>query len=284
MKYDNLGIIPVLTTPAGSCVTEANWHEAGVRAVSFYLTALLMKPGLDFLKTLPNLATYVGWQGTSILNSSLLSIATDGRYALRSDYDGARSHYSVEDILTLIANLQPNIVILPEGMLQKSEKTWEALPDTLFPFVPVIDLAKCSDSVRPYGVYISYDESATSPSVLLQQIERYKDIPCYIAGDLNLPLMLDLVKKGIKFIESDIPASDACMGNVYSNNGLISLPTNDCVMQFEVIDKNCKCPVCNQNFTQAYLHHLLEHTPLLCQRYLVQHNVHYCQTALCGKL
>lgn len=284
MKYDNLGIIPVLTTTAGSCATEANWREAGAHAASFYLTALLMKPGLDFLKTLPNLASYVGWQGTSILNASLLNMATDGRYALRSDYDGARSYYSVEDILTLIAKLQPNIVVLPEGTLQKNEKSWEALPDTIFPFVPVNDVAKCSKITRPYGVYVSYDEASISPSVLLQKLERYKDIPRYVAGDLNLSLMLDLVSKGIKFIESDIPAIDACMGNVYGNANLISLPTQDCAMQFEVIDKNCKCPVCNQNFTQAYLHHLLEHTPLLCQRYLVQHNIHYCQTALCVKM
>lgn len=280
MKDESLGIIPVVTTEAGSCITGANWQEAGVRAASFYLTALLMKPGFAFLKTLPDLATYVGWHDTLVLNASLLKMAADGRYTLRSDYDGGRSHYSVEDILTLIASLQPTIAILPQGMSQKNETHWESLPEAIFPFFPAIDLPDCSETARPYGVYLAYDKASSSPSELLQQLDKYNDIPCYVAGDLSLPLMLDLVRKGAKFIESDIPASDACAGNVYSSEGLISLQTNACTMRFEAIDKNCKCPVCSQNFTQAYLHHLLEHTPLLCQRYLVQHNVHYCQAAI----
>ena len=278
MKDENIRIIPVLTTQAGSCMTEANWQAAGVHVASFYLTALLMKPGFDFLKTLPSIAVYTGWQGRSVLNASLLKMAADGRYVLRSDYDGSSSYYSVEEILTLIATLQPNVVILPQGTLDKNAKLWESLPESICLFVQANDVARCSEIGRSYGVYIAYDKTTTSPYQLLQQIEQYQAIPHYIAGDLNLPLMLDLVGKGIKYIESDTPASDAYEGNVYSSGGMISLQNQDCAMRFEVIDKNCKCSVCSQNFTQAYLHHLLEHTPLLCQRYLIEHNIHYCQT------
>jgi queuine tRNA-ribosyltransferase len=277
MKYEKLGVIPVLTSQAGSCLTGANWQEAGVRAASFDLTALLMKPGFDFLKTLPDLAAYVGWHDTLILNASLLKMGPDGRYALRSHYDGGRSYYSVEDILTLIAKLQPDIVILPEGLSQ----FWITLPKTILPFVPVEDLPNCSETERPYGVYIAYDKASSSSSTLFQQLDRHKDVLCYVAGDISLPLMIDLVGKGINFIESDIPASDACVGNVYCQEGVLSLQTKESATRFELIDKNCKCPVCSQNFTQAYLHHLLEHTPLLCQRYLVQHNLYHCQAAIC---
>lgn len=279
MKDENMGIIPVLTTQAGSCTTEANWQAAGVHAASFYLTALLMKPGLDFLKTLPCLAAYTGWQGRSVLNASLLKMASDGRYVLRSDYDGARSYYSVEDIVRLITGLQPTIAILPPGTLQNNAQSWESLSENIFPFVPASDVAACSEIERSYGVYIAYDKTTTSSSQLLQRLDQYQDIPRYVAGDLDLRLMLDLESKGIKYIESDIPASDAYEGNVYSSEGTISLQNKDCAMRFEVIDTNCKCAVCSQNFTQAYLHHLLEHTPLLCQRYLIEHNIHYCQTA-----
>ena len=44
-------------------------------------------------------------------------------------------------------------------------------------------------------------------------------------------------------------------------------------MQFETIDPECTCPTCSQQFTKAYLHHLLQQTPLLCHRLLIQHNV-----------
>ena len=92
--------------------------------------------------------------------------------------------------------------------------------------------------------------------------------------------MQDLIKAGVQIVESDKPASDACSGVVYSSEGDISILDATFEMQFEPIDAGCECPTCSQQFTRAYLHHLLQHTPLLCQRLLVQHNVHYCQMQL----
>lgn len=277
MNFQNFGLIPVLTTPAGRCLTHENWVEAGVQAASFYLSSLLMKPGFDFLNTLPDLETYVGWQRTLVLNASSLSRAADGRYALRSQYDGARLYYSVLDILTLITSLKPNYVLLPEGLSEHCV----SLPESIFPFISSNELETCSAIGRPFGVYILYDKTASTSSALLDQIDTYKDLHCYVAGDLSLALMLELKHRGIKFIESDIPANAAYGGEVYGRNEEISLLTNESARCFELMDQHCECPVCQQKFTQAYLHHLFEHTPLLCQRYLIQHNVHYCQTTLC---
>ena len=41
--------------------------------------------------------------------------------------------------------------------------------------------------------------------------------------------------------------------------------------------ENCSCETCSQGFTRAYFHHLLQHTPLLAQRFLVIHNVFFTQ-------
>lgn len=268
---------PVLTTLAGACLTTANWQEAGVSTASFYLASLLMKPGYDFLATLPDLATYVGWHQHLILNASLPTINSDGLYVLRSDYDGSRSTYSTETILALIATLKPSIVILPKGIGQKYETVWQTLPDSIMPFFPVTELP---DTKKSYGVYISYDEKKSSSIELLQQLAQHKEQACYISGHLSLSLMLDLVSNGAQFVESDRPASDGCLGSVYCKDGDISLQDTDFSLQFVTIDEDCHCPTCSQQLTRAYLHHLLQHTPLLCQRLLVQHNVYYCQDIL----
>ena len=68
VSFGCLGFVPVLTSLAGSCLTAANWQEAGVHRASFHLAALLMKPGYDLLKTLPNLAAYVAWDESLVLN------------------------------------------------------------------------------------------------------------------------------------------------------------------------------------------------------------------------
>jgi queuine tRNA-ribosyltransferase len=40
------------------------------------------------------------------------------------------------------------------------------------------------------------------------------------------------------------------------------------------IDKNCGCPVCQQNFSRAYLHHLVKIEEILGIRLLTQHNLY----------
>ncbi len=279
MTSNNLTMVPVLTTPAGCCLTGENWQATGIKTASFYLSALLMKPGFENLKTLSNLATYVGWQDKLVLNAALSKRDSEGRYLLRSEYDGSRSAYTLQDILMLLTRLEPDVVLLPEGVSDNSSIHWQALPEKIFLFLSIADLPKIDDNTRPYGVYIDYDAMG-SFSELLDALNRYRGIPCYIMGSLSLSLMRSLCDEGVRYVESNIPASDGCVGDVYHSQGIISLKSCDHAHQFEVIDSTCQCPVCQQKLTRAYLHHLLEHTPLLAQRYLVQHNMYYSHAAL----
>lgn len=76
-----------------------------------------------------------------------------------------------------------------------------------------------------------------------------------------------------RYIESDKPAVDAMQAIVYNREGEINLRDKDYAHQHQPIDPCCHCPSCSQQLTRAYLHHLLMQTPLLCQRFLIQHNV-----------
>ncbi len=273
-------MVPVLTSKAGGCMTAANWQEANINIASYELSSLLMKPGIDFLSMLPDLATYVGWQGALVLNASFAKRGVNGLYNLRSDYDGRRTHYSVEDLFALIMHLKPSMVLLPEGVWHTHKALCQSLAETMNLYLSVNDRPEDGESMQPHGVYFSYDEKTTPSSVMLELLAKHRDRSCYIAGDLSLPLMLDLVDNGAHFVESDRPATDALCGDVYCSDGQISLKNSDFSMQFEAIDATCQCTTCSQKLTRAYLHHLLEHTPLLCQRFLVNHNVYYCQEVL----
>jgi queuine tRNA-ribosyltransferase len=236
-----------------------------------------MKPGYDFLASLPDLASYVGWKENLVLNATLPEINSEGFYRLCSPYDGRRMKYTGHEILHLIAKLQPRWVVMPPSIWRTHEQLCQSLPETIFPFYSVGDLP--NEETQPHGVHLHADEK-TPTSILVQQLEHYKERPCYITGDLNLSSMANLFRHGALMVESDKPANDATLGQVYCSDGVISLQEDEYSQQFRLIDESCTCPTCTQGFTRAYLHHLLEHTPLLCQRFLVQHNAHFSQSVL----
>lgn len=71
------------------------------------------------------------------------------------------------------------------------------------------------------------------------------------------------------------PGQDALKGLIYASGNECDYLITDkkYAMDFSVLNKACACPACADGFTRAYFHHLYVHTPLLCQRWLVMHNI-----------
>jgi queuine tRNA-ribosyltransferase len=263
-------VIPLVTSDAGHCMTGKNWQEIGINTLAYHLSSLLIKPGYDFLMTLPNLAAYVGWSETIILNASMPK-EQQGKFVLRSPFDGTRSTHSMDDVMQLVAKLAPQYVVLPIGVKHAG---WQWLPESIFPFLPISDLPDESER-RAYGVYLPYDAQLMQFSAFMQQVIQSKKRPCYIAGNLSLAMLQELKQYDVKFCETDKPACDALHGRLYCAEGELQIQEPIHAKKFEMISPNCRCPTCNQHFTRAYLHHLLAQTPLLCQRLLIQHNQYF---------
>ena len=212
------GFIPLLTTPAGSCLTMANWQQAGVKTLSLRLEQLLMKPGLSVLQACKDLRSWCGWQGNLVLNALFSLPEQEGIFSIRSQYDGSVQYLQSASVFELIAHLQPDRVILPAGD------------------------------------------------------------PSYIMGDFGAADLQQLVRAG-HLVESDKPAADGRQGIVYHQEaGCLEMFAKDWSTDHQPIDKNCACNTCRQGLTRAYLHHLLPQVPLLCQRFLIQHNIHVCSS------
>ncbi len=242
----SIKFVPTLTTVAGSCLTLANWRALGIDTFSFALETLLIKPGLSFLQSLPDLRSYLGWEGILVLNANSFT-ANVASHKLRSPFDGSVSQVERAVLLLLIQQLRANLTIYD----QKVQDT------------------------KPY---FEYNNTQSLPD-FIQKIVSANTGPSYIRGDFALE-QLSLLKFGsITYIESDKPAKDAIQGLVYSNGEILDLQRVG-AQQHEPIDADCNCPVCRQGYTKAYLHHLFAQTPLLCQRFLIQHNVTFYQKQL----
>jgi len=273
---DVFGLVPIFSSRAGSTMTYANWLDVGIKAGSFYLSSLLMKPKFDFLTTLNHLESYVHWTETLILNASLPHKNIDGIYALQSDYDGQRIEVSALQVLELIEKLAPDMVILPEGLWTQNRERCEALPSTMRLYLPAKEWLMDVSTTRPLGVYFS------DTLTVLDQLQQFKQQSCYVSGDIDLTRMIACMKAGANFIESDRPMRDAGNGLVYGREGILSLSSDSETMRFEPIDQACLCPTCKQSLTRSYLHHIIKETPTLGVRFLAQHNAHYFQRTCCG--
>lgn len=266
-------LVPILTTPAGRCLTVENELKVDVNITSFYLDALLIKPGLALLSALPELSSYTGWTKPFVLNASRLPIEKDtNSFTLHSSYDGRHYHFDFEDILNLIKRLNPPMLILPEGITEERLPSWLQYSETIFSFFPISNLPEAFGD-RDFGVYLDCNQHQ-------DQFDNLKSLApkiTYVTGDISVEDMQALPKSDVVYLETNTPAADGYQGVVYHSGGALNLMDEQYAYQFELIDQTCTCPTCAQGFSRAYLHHLLLQTPLLCQRYLIQHNLHFAR-------
>ncbi|MBI2786156.1 MAG: tRNA-guanine transglycosylase [Legionella longbeachae] len=272
MLHAKQSFIPILTSEAGLSLTTENWQEVNITTVCYYLESLLFKPGKDILQKITDLREYLAWSGGIVLNAMTLVINKEGIVVLKSPYDGSRIKLNLLDLLELILHLKPQAVVLPKNILQDFSQIWENWNEAIVPFIHVSDLER-QNVVKPHGVYFNQNFS----EVNWKQLEEWAHLPRYIIGNFDPILIQELQEKGIEFIESDEPAKAAMQGKVYSRAGNVDLTDKKTQMQFEPIDTHCACPTCSQQLSKAYLYHLLQNTPLLCQRFLIQHNIFYVQ-------
>lgn len=260
--------VPVLTSDAGLTLTVLNWHEAGVQHGAYYLDSLLIKPGYSFLSQLSDFAAYAASPGACIINASRMQANKEGKILLVSPYDGRKLIMDYSQLIAILNHLKPRLAILPPGIVQAYPQFWDEWDKTIMPYLAPQDIAIKEPSCD-FGVAIftnQYDAQAES------LLSTYQNKSCYVYGDLNQESIKKLYEKQVDFIESDKPAAEAINGVVYKNLQCIDLKDTAYTECYEVIDPSCACLVCRNHFTLAYLHHLFVQTPLLCQRYLVQHN------------
>ena len=263
--------IPVLTSKAGLCLTPQNWHEAQIDAAVLYLDDLLFKPGLSLLNTTTYLGLYLNWSGKLIINASRLQAGKDGLITLISPYDGNKQSLTYKHLVTLIHRLEPNRVILPRGILRDFPSIWTDWPSQIIPYVPIDDIAM-TPALHHHGVYFELSDKGVLDH---HMISDYSHLPRYVFGSLDGATLGLLSNLGVDYIESDTPAQMGMDGLVYGEEGLIDIKLDVWALDFNRISAQCTCCTCSSRLTKAYLHHLYQHTPLLCQRFLIQHNANY---------
>lgn len=242
-----INVIPRFTTAAGSSLTMANWSELGIENGSFCLASLCIRPGPQVLMSFKHLRHYCAWPGKIILNLLALLAAetSSGYFKLRSPYDGSYLTISKKEVMQLLEHLQPDYVVFPDSQWLSE---------------------------------FSQGSVANWQSIVVGKNQLF----FYWIDDCSQPIPNFLQDtSGVIWLETDRPAKDALNGIGYQAAEKINILDTIYSEDFTSLAAGCVCPTCQQGFTKAYLHHLLQNTPLLAQRFLIAHNISIMRQTFC---
>ena len=91
--------------------------------------------------------------------------------------------------------------------------------------------------------------------------------------------ILNAVKRGVDIFDCVMPTRNARHGHAFTWEGCRNLMNAKYELDESPLDESCDCPVC-QNFSRAYIHHLLKSGEMLGMRLCVMHNIHFYNTLL----
>jgi queuine tRNA-ribosyltransferase len=85
--------------------------------------------------------------------------------------------------------------------------------------------------------------------------------------------MVEAVARGIDMFDCVIPTRHARNGSAFTRHGSVQIKAGRYKQDLRPVEEGCTC-VCCQNFTRAYIRHLLNAGEVLGIRLLTLHNIH----------
>ncbi len=101
-----------------------------------------------------------------------------------------------------------------------------------------------------------------------------QDKPRYLMGVGAPEDLIEGVRRGIDMFDCVLPTRLARHGTAFTRRGRIVVRNAEWARDFSPIDHDCDCYVC-QNYTRAYLRHLIKAEEILAHRLLSFHNVYF---------
>ena len=101
-----------------------------------------------------------------------------------------------------------------------------------------------------------------------------KTHPRYAMGLGTPPQILEMIARGVDMFDCVLPTRLARTGTAFTAGGTLNLKNAPYAEDTSPIEQGCECYAC-QNFTRAYLRHLIKAEEILGLRLLSIHNLHF---------
>lgn len=118
----------------------------------------------------------------------------------------------------------------------------------------------------------SHDEMYRILDETVPHLPRNK--PVYLMGVGTPANILEAVDRGVDFFDCVYPTRNGRHGHAYTNHGKMNLLNAKYELDDRPIEEGCGCPACQQ-YSRAYIRHLLKAKEMLGMRLLVLHNLYF---------
>ncbi len=305
---------PVGTQATVKAVPPRDLREVGTSLVLSNTYHLHLRPGSDLVRDLGGLHQFMQWQGPILTDSGgfqVFSLAhinriDDDGVTFQSHIDGSRHRFTPEVSMAIQENLGADIIMAFDQCPPPTDRAvvetavartsdWaarcrEAHPD---------DARQALFGIQQGGIFADLREQSSAflrgldfPGYAIgglavgeSKAEMYatldqcvpmlpEDKPRYLMGVGAPDDLAQAVKRGIDIFDCVLPTRLARHGAVFTPDGSINIGRELFKRDERPLDADCDCYCC-QNFSRAYLRHLVKAKELLGHYLLSVHNIRF---------
>ena len=304
---------PVGTQATVKSLTPAQLNELGARLILANTYHLYLRPGDDLVAELGGLHQFMNWDAPMLTDSGgfqVFSLADsrvidDEGVTFKSHIDGSIHRLTPQRAIHIQENLGADIIMAFDECAPPYDReynqlamqrthvwasacldAWSQHDQALFGIVQggiFPDLRQQSaefiTSLDFPGNAIgglSVGEKKSEMHAILDVVNPILPIdkPRYLMGVGTLEDLINGVMRGVDIFDCVLPTRLARHNAAMVTNGRLNLVNAGFARDSDPIDRNCTCYTC-QNFSRAYLRHLISAKEMLSATLLSIHNLHH---------
>lgn len=297
-------------------VNPAELRTLGAEIVLSNTYHLHLRPGDELIKEHGGLHKFMGWTGPILTDSGgfqvfslskLRRITSDGVY-FRSHHDGLEVFFSPEKVVQIQENLDVDIMMVLDECLTHTaseqeanssldltlawaKRSLEARTDPKRLMFGIVQggmylklRERAIEALRamPFDGYAIGGLSVGEPTEELYRLTEFSSerLPAdrvrYLMG-VGMPHdIVYAVAAGVDLFDCVIPTRSARFGRLFLGNSFLNIRNSRYRRDALPIEEGCDCYTC-QNFSRAYLAHLIHEKEILGNQLATIHNLRYYQ-------
>ena len=306
--------MPVGTAATVKSVTPEELDDVGAQIILGNTFHLLLRPGTEVIEAHGGLHNFMNWQKPILTDSggfqvwSLAEIRklSEKGATFKSPIDGREIFLGPEEAIAVQHSLGSDIVMIfdectpypateaqaresMELSLRWAKRSQTAHGDNLAALFGIVQggmyphlreeslqalVAMDFDGYALGG--LSVGEPKADMANILSKIayQMPENKPRYVMGVGKPEDLVMAVEQGVDMFDCVLPTRNARNGWFYTDTGVVKIRNAQYQKDTGPIEEGCDCYTC-QNYSRAYIKHLLKSNELLGSRLATIHNLHY---------